>query len=277
MSQTSATPPQVIEDLLAKEARLFGILRECGSVAIGYSGGVDSTYLADVAHEALGGGAHLVMADSPSLPRSEFEEAKRLAAERGWNLHIVTTHELDNEQYRANDGSRCYHCRSETFRHMSDYVRENGVAAIAYGAIMDDLADGTRVGAIAAKEFKVLAPLQMADLYKAEIRALSERRGLPTADKASFACLSSRFPKGTEVTAEGLRMVEAAEEYLRSLGLRQYRARHHGEMVRIEVESEDIARLMEPSMRGALLDAMREAGYKHVAIDLEGYRTGSTA
>jgi uncharacterized protein len=142
---------------------------------------------------------------------------------------------------------------------------------------MDDLADGTRVGAIAAKEFKVLAPLQMAYLYKAEIRALSERRGLPTADKASFACLSSRFPKGTEVTAEGLRMVEAAEEYLRSLGLRQYRARHHGEMVRIEVDPADIPRLAEAGMREALVAAMSEAGYKHVTLDLAGYRTGSTA
>ncbi len=262
---------------LAKEARLKAILAGYGSLAVAYSGGVDSTYLADVAHDVLGANAHILLGDSPSVPRSEVAEASELAAKRGWNFRVLFTNEFDNEAYLQNDGTRCYHCRTELFGKMGELVKREGIARIAYGEITDDLVDTTRKGAIAARESGVVAPLLEAQLNKAEIRRLSERRNLPTADKASFACLSSRFPVGTRVSKEELQKVEAAEEALRQLGFRQYRARHHGDVCRIEVDPADIPRLLEPAMREQAVRAIRAAGYRHVTVDLAGYRTGSTA
>jgi uncharacterized protein len=256
----------------AKESALKAILREFPSLAVAYSGGVDSAYLSDVAHEVLGARSQMVIADSPSLPRSEFAEATRLAAERGWKLVVISTQEFENEEYLKNDGRRCYFCKSELFRRMKEYSDANRVQVLAYGAMADDAFDPTRLGALAATEHKIVAPMQLAKLGKAEIRHLSRRRGLPTSEKASFACLSSRFPKGTRVTLEDIRKVEAAEEALRRHGFYQFRARHHGDVCRIEIGMDDFQKLLDVQVREDLVQSIRDAGYQHVALDLSGYR-----
>jgi len=264
-------------ETLAKESALRDALAAHGALAIAYSGGVDSAYLAEIAHEALGARASLVLADSPSIPRSEVAAATQLATDRGWNLTIIATQEFENEQFLKNDGTRCYFCKGELFAKMDTYARENGIAVLAYGEIADDRLDPTRLGARAAREHQVFAPLADAGLHKEEIRALSKRRALPTWNKASFACLSSRFPTGTRVNIEEMRKVEAAEELLKRLGFHQYRARHHGDLCRIEVDPMDIPRLLDEGLRAEITAALRAIGYKHVTLDLAGYRTGSTA
>ena len=263
--------------VLDKESQLKRVLAEFPALAVAYSGGVDSAYLSDVAHEVLAERSHMVLADSPSLPRSEFGEATELAEARGWALRVIETHEFENPNYLANDGNRCYFCRSELFRRMRVYAEENGVEVLAYGAMMDDTFDPTRLGALAAAEHEIAAPLQTAKLGKREIRFLSERRGLPTADKAAFACLSSRFPKGTEVDLEAIRQVEAAEECMKSRGFYQYRCRHHGDICRIEIEMQDIQKFLDPDIRNTIVSRITEAGYKHVALDLAGYRDANQA
>ncbi|MCC6486736.1 MAG: ATP-dependent sacrificial sulfur transferase LarE [Candidatus Hydrogenedentes bacterium] len=265
------------ETALAKEERLKTLVASYGGLAVAYSGGVDSTYLSDVAHDLLGSRARILLGDSPSIPRSEVREALDLARERGWNFEVLFTNEFTNDAYLANDGTRCYHCRTELFSKMRAYAEQTGIAVLAYGEITDDLVDSTRLGARAAKELAVVAPLVEVRMTKAEIRILSTRRKLPTADKASFACLSSRFPVGTRVTLEDLKKIEQAEEALKRLGFHQYRARHHGNLCRIEVDPEDVSRLVDPAVRDALVAAITEAGYRYVTLDLAGYRTGSTA
>lgn len=264
-------------ELEEKEARLKSMLAGYGSVMVAYSGGVDSTYLSDVAHEVLGPRAFIVLADSPSIPRTELEQAAALAHARGWNFAIIHTEEFRNEEYLKNDGKRCYFCKSELFDKMMQFAADKGIAVLAYGAITEDLLDPTRLGALAAKERHVVAPLQEAKLTKPEIRVLSARRGLPTADKASFACLSSRIPRGTRVTLEDLAKVEQAEAALKDLGFKQYRARHHGDLCRIEIQPEEFPRLLDPTLRETVIGAVKEAGYRFVALDLAGYRTGSSA
>lgn len=264
-------------DVAAKEARLRELLRGYGALAVAYSGGVDSTYLADVANEVLGADAKIILGDSPSVPRSEVAEATALAHARGWNFEVIFTDEFANEEYLRNDGTRCYHCRSELFTKMQDYAERTGITVLAYGEIVDDLADTTRLGAKAAKQFRVVSPLVEVGLNKSEIRALSEARGLPTHDKPSFACLSSRFPVGTRVTVEDLAKVERAEEALKQLGFKQYRARHHGDTCRIEIDALDIPKLIDDATRQAVVREVTNAGYKYVTLDLAGYRTGSTA
>jgi len=271
------TPETVETDIAAKEERLKSIIAGYGSIVVAYSGGVDSTYLADVAHEVLGHDASILIADSPSIPRSELAEATALARERGWRLEVVRTQEFENEDYLKNDGARCYHCRVELFTMMRRYAEEQGGTALAYGANTDDLLDPTRLGAVAAKEKGVVAPLQDAGLTKAEIRQLSARRSLPTSDKASFACLSSRFPKGTRVTLSDMAKVEAAEEVLKACGFHQYRARHHGDLCRIELDSDGLARALDADLRQRLVREIRKIGYRFVTLDLACYRTGSSA
>ncbi len=256
----------------AKEAALKDILRGYPSLAVAYSGGVDSAYLSDIAHEVLGARSQMVIADSPSLPRSEFADATQLAKDRGWNLVVIATREFENEQYLKNDGRRCYFCKSELFRRMKEYSEANHVEKLAYGAMADDAFDPTRLGALAATEHEIVAPMQLAKLGKAEIRHLSRRRGLPTSDKASFACLSSRFPKGTRVTLEDIRKVEAAEDALRRHGFYQFRARHHGDICRIEIGMDDLEKFLNAGVREDVVASILAAGYQHVTLDLAGYR-----
>lgn len=264
-------------ETLGKEQRLKDLLSSYGAMAVAFSGGVDSAYLADVANDVLGKNARILLADSPSVPRSEVAEASDLARSRGWNFQIINTDEFDNEAYLRNDGTRCYHCRSELFAKIRAYVEQSDIRVVAYGEIVDDLADTTRLGAKAAREYRVVSPLVDVNLSKTEIRALSQRRALPTHDKPSFACLSSRFPVGTRVNIDDLRKVEAAEEALKRHGFKQYRARHHGDTCRIEVDPADIPKLVDESLRQALVRDIAAAGYKYVTLDLMGYRTGSTA
>lgn len=277
MSVTVPSDEALLAAAIEKEGRLQELLAGYGSIVIAYSGGVDSTYLADVAHDALGADARVLMGDSASLPRSEKDEAIAIARERGWNLEIIPTEEFDQEDYLRNDGTRCYHCRTELFTKMQRFAERSGIKTLAYGAIVDDLLDPTRLGAKAASERRVVAPLQEAELSKAEIRILSARRNLPTADKASFACLSSRFPKGTRVTKEDIARVEAAEETLKQLGFRQYRARHHGDLCRIEIDATDLPKLLDDAIRRQVVQAISAVGYRYVTLDLACYRTGSTA
>jgi len=256
----------------AKEAALKEILAGYPSLAVAYSGGVDSAYLADVAHEVLGAKADMVLADSPSLPRSEFRDASELANSRGWNFIVITTQEFENEEYLKNDGRRCYFCKSELFRRMKDYAEAKQVTNLAYGAMADDAFDPTRLGALAATEHQIVAPLQFAKLGKAEIRHLSRQRGLPTSEKASFACLSSRFPKGTRVTLEDIAKVEAAEEILRKHNFYQFRVRHHGDTCRIEIDPGDMAKFADPAIREDVVSGIQAAGYTTVTLDLGGYK-----
>ncbi len=257
-----------------KERMLLDELKAYGAIAVAYSGGVDSTYLADCAHEALGRNAMMVIADSPSLPRKELEEAVEMATARGWNLRIIQTEEHRKEEYLENSGDRCFHCKNELFSKMEAILSEFGDIVLAHGAIEDDKGD-VRPGTQAAANHCVVAPLQNAGLYKKEIRILSERRGLPTAGKASFACLGSRFPTGTRIGLDAMAQVEKAEAILRARGFGQYRVRHHGDLCRIEIEPADFEKLLDE--RTELVAAIRKTGYRFVTLDLSGYTMGSSA
>ncbi|MGE4489025.1 MAG: ATP-dependent sacrificial sulfur transferase LarE [Kiritimatiellales bacterium] len=257
-----------------KETALLSELRCYGSLAVAYSGGVDSSYLADAAHEVLGEKALMIIADSPSIPRRELQEAIELATGRGWNLRVIKTEEHSNEAYLQNRGDRCFYCKNELFSRMEKEVETLGIKTLAYGAIEDDK-DDIRPGEKAAANHRVVAPLQNAGLCKEEIRELSRKRGLPTADKASFACLGSRFPTGTRIDLGAMLRVEKAESILRDRGYRQYRVRHHGDLCRIEVEPVDFNRII--AERQEILVAFKALGYRFVTLDLNGYLTGSSA
>jgi pyridinium-3,5-biscarboxylic acid mononucleotide sulfurtransferase len=261
--------------VVAKLDQLKSILRDCGRTLVAYSGGVDSVFLAKVAHEVLGAEALAVIADSPSLPRRELDEALALGRQFNFPVRVIQTHEMADANYTGNPTNRCYFCKSELFEELAGIAKAEGFATIVYGENTSDVGD-YRPGAKAAAEYAVRAPLKEAGLTKTEIRALSAELGLPTADKPQMACLSSRIPHGEPVTAEALAMIEAAENVLRDLGFYDVRVRHHQTIARIEVGPDEVARLMEGGLREKVAKALKDVGYAYVTLDLEGYRRGST-
>lgn len=261
-----------------KFERLRELVRGYGSCLVAYSGGVDSVLLAKVARDVLGDKALAAIADSPSLPRRELEEALALAERFGIPVRVVRTKELENPAYLANPANRCYFCKHELFEELTPLARAEGFATIVYGENASDTGD-VRPGAQAAAEFQVRAPLKEAGLTKAEIRELSARLGLPTAEKPQMACLSSRVPFGEAVTPEKLRMIEQAEYVLRDLGFFDVRVRHHelkqGHLARIEVGPAEMPRFLADGVGGRVAAALKELGYGLVTLDLQGYRRGS--
>jgi uncharacterized protein len=259
--------------MIEKESALRETLSSLGSVVVAYSGGVDSAYLAYVAHQTLGGRAVAITADSPSYPDRHRQMAVQIAERFGLQHEIIRTSELDRPEYRANPANRCYYCKHELYTHLARIASDRS-AIVVDGNNADDRGD-YRPGRQAAREFGVRSPLDEVDLRKEEIRELSRRAGLPTWDEPSSACLSSRIPYHTEVTDEKLRMIERAEEALRSHGFRVCRVRHHDELARIEIGRDELPRAMQPEVSGAIVRELKAIGYRYVTIDLQGYRTGS--
>jgi uncharacterized protein len=245
-----------------------------GSALIAFSGGVDSTLLLKVAHDQLSEKACAITATSPTYPESEFREAVRFAEFIGARQIIVDSNELEIPGYSENPRDRCYHCKKELFAICASKAAETGFAHICDGTNCDDLGD-YRPGRRAAGEMQVRSPLLEAGFSKADVRALSRDLGLPTWNKQAYACLASRFPYGVEITAERLKMIEQCEEFLKSEGFRVYRVRFHGDTARIELGQDEIARMLDDGLRIKTVERFKCIGFKYVAIDLEGYRTGS--
>lgn len=272
-------PPRQPSDVLdpgveAKERALREFLTRLGSGVVAFSGGVDSAYLAVVASQVLGERALCVTADSPSYPARHRELAARIVQQFGLRHEFLQTAEMDNPAYTANPANRCFYCKQELFGRLTALARERGMAAVMDGNNADDRGD-YRPGRQAAREAGVVSPLDEAQLTKAEIRQLSRRLQLPTWDEPASACLSSRIPYDSEVTVEKLRQVEQAEDVLQSLGFRHCRVRHHGDVARVEIPPEEMLRIVEPSVREALVRDLKAIGYRYVSLDLQGYRTGS--
>lgn len=275
MSSSTLTPSSVPSELAAKRDRLLEVLRGLDSAAVAFSGGIDSTIVAQAAQLVLGDRAIAVTADSPSVPRAEIETARRLAKRIGIRHQVIATAEFHDANYVRNDGSRCYFCKSELYSRIESLLPELGASVICSGANLDDAGD-YRPGLKAASEHCVRHPLQEAGFTKADVRALALAWGLPTWDKPASPCLSSRLAPGVEVTPERTARVEEAEKYLHSLGYRECRVRlHEGELARIEVPLGDLLRLLEPAVHQELVRRLRELGFRYVTLDLEGFRSGN--
>jgi uncharacterized protein len=271
----TATTDALTPELLAKRDRLLDVLRGLGSAAVAFSGGIDSTVVARAAHDSLGSAAIAVTADSPSVPRAEIDEARRLATTIGIRHMVVATDEFADPDYVRNDGARCYFCKSELYSRIETLLPELGVAVICSGANLDDKGD-YRPGLKAAAEHRVRHPLQEAGFSKADVRALARAWGLPTWDKPASPCLSSRLAPGVSVTPERTARVEEAEKFLHGLGFRECRVRlHEGELARVEVPAALLPRLLESAAREGLLRRLKELGFRFVTLDLEGFRSGS--
>ena len=257
-----------------KAERLRQILAGRGRMIVAYSGGVDSAFLAWMAHQVLGGQMLAVIADSASLPRTHLEDALAFAREREIPVEVVETQELENPAYIRNDAMRCFHCKDELFTVLERHREARGFDAIAYGVNADDAGD-FRPGQQAARQHHVLAPLLEAGLDKTEIRELARRANLRVWDKPASACLSSRLEYGRAVTPEALHVIERGEDALRVLGFRQFRVRHHGEIVRLEIAREELPRALTAEMAREFTAVFKGLGFKFVTLDLEGFRSGS--
>ena len=271
ISTPTAKHPEVDE----KRDLLLGILADLGSVAVAFSGGVDSTVVAKGAFLALGSNAIAITADSPSVARKDLAEASRLAGLIGIRHEIVQTSEFQDPDYQKNDGSRCYYCKSELYSHLVKLAPVMGLKAICSGANLDDLGD-YRPGLIAASEKNVRHPLQEAGFTKKMVRELAQAWGLPNWDRPASPCLSSRLAPGVVVTAERTARIEAAEDYLHRIGFRECRVRlHEGDLARIEVASKDVAMLAAPELRQDLVSFLQSLGFRYISLDLEGFRSGN--
>jgi pyridinium-3,5-biscarboxylic acid mononucleotide sulfurtransferase len=258
----------------AKLSRLEADLRQMGRLLVAYSGGIDSAYLASAAHRVLDDKMLAVIADSPSLARTHLADALAFANEQGIPIEVISTSELDRPEYARNDGQRCFHCKDELFDVMEKLRAERSFDTIAYGVNLDDQGD-FRPGQQAATQHHVSAPLLKAGFTKLEIRELARQAGLRVWDKPASACLSSRIEYGRPVTREALEVVERGEDAIRALGFRQFRVRHHGEIVRIEIAREELERALHPAMAAEFTTIFKALGFKFVTLDLEGFRSGS--
>jgi len=266
--------PDSAGDLDSKSRRLHDTLAGFGSIIVAFSGGVDSAFLAWAATQARGSAALCVTADSPSYPDHHRQLALDVAGRFGLRHLIIQTHELERPLYRANPVNRCYHCKHELYTALTALARERAIEIITDGSNADDRGD-YRPGRQAAREFGVRSPLDEAGLTKSDIRELSHRAGLPTWDEPASACLSSRIPYLSEVTDEKLRIIERAEEIVRSLGFRVCRVRHHDELARLEIGIDELPRAFDPPVHDRLVSALTALGYRQVTIDPRGYRQGS--
>lgn len=261
-------------DQKEKLQALQSCVRSLGRLLIAYSGGVDSAFLAWVASRELGSGMLAVLADSPSLARSQMRDAIAFAEEQHIPLAVITTQEMERVEYRRNDHNRCFHCKDELFTVMESYRRHKGFDTIAYGVNVDDQGD-YRPGQKAARDHGIATPLLDAGLAKDDIRQLAREAGLRVWDKPASACLSSRIEYGRAVTPEALTAVERGEDALRELGFRQVRVRHHGEIARVEIAPDELPRALTPEMAAEFTRILKSLGFSYVTLDLEGFRSGS--